>query len=494
MSGVPAPRSLRVRLTAWYASAMAVGLLVFAAVSFLSVRREVHERTDRLLDEAARAFNAELQLEFRMLGTRSAAIEETLEGVRFRGVALGVLDEGVPGGVALLPDSLSGEGPREAAGPRLAPVARSGRDALVRSAAALRARAAAGEGFVTLGADGLPGVRVRLLVDSLGDGAPAVVVAARDLRDDAGALRRVATLFVLLVVGALVVAVAGGWALTRRTLAPIADITRQAQRMGAQDLSARLPVSTPGDELGALAGTINDLLQRIEQAVGQQRQFVADASHELRTPVAIIRNEASVTLGRAQRAESDYRDALGAVLRESERLTRLVDDLFLLARADAGGQPLRPEPLYLDDLLRDVVRATRTLADHRQVAVTLHASEEGECRGDPSMLRRLLLNLVDNAIKYAPAGSEVTLTLDRQPAGWQVLVRDQGAGIAPAERDRVFERFHRGDAARTRVHQTATSGAGLGLAIARYIATAHGGALDIVDTPPPGTTFRLLLP
>lgn len=508
----PSPRSIRVRLTAWYASAMAVGLLLFAFVSFTIVRHEIQERTDRLLDEAARAFSAELQLEYRMLGTRAAAIRETLEGVRFRGIALGVLDSASAGGIALLADSSGGAqaggGPNIGAEPL--PSALAARAALLRSLPQLRQRAATGSGFVQLTVRGSPDVRARVLVDSLGalpdeslgepnEGAPrerhpAVVVAARDLRDDAAALRGAAMRFALLVMAALLVAVVGGYALTRRTLAPIAAISRQAQQMGAADLSARLPVATPHDELGALAGTINDLLERIERSVAQQRQFVADASHELRTPVAIIRNEARVTLGRDERTDGDYRDALGAVLRESERLTRLVEDLFLLARADAGGQALRPEPLYLEDLLRDVVRATRTLAEQRQVVVSLDATEDGEWRGDPAMLRRLLLNLVDNAIKYSPPGSEVRLSLARATGAWELQVRDQGPGIPPVERERIFERFVRGDAARTRVRDTATSGAGLGLAIARYIAVAHGGSLDLVDAEAPGATFRLRLP
>ncbi|MEP7381677.1 MAG: histidine kinase dimerization/phospho-acceptor domain-containing protein, partial [Gemmatimonadota bacterium] len=369
MSAVVATRSIRLRLTLWYATAMAVGLVVFAAVSYLLIRNEVLERTDHLLDESAHAVGAELQLEYRMLGSRERAVDETLRGVRFRGVTLGVLDTNEPGGIAFHRDSTPAVDAVEALSDSIDGATRA---ALLRSVEMLRAPARSDADFVLVDdADG-PGVRVRLLAAPLGVDT-AVVVAARDRRDDALGLRHAALVFAGLVVLALMVAVAGGYALARRTLSPITAISRQAQAMGARDLSARLPVANPDDELGGLARVINDLLQRIEGSVAQQRQFVADASHELRTPVAIIRNEASVTLALPARPEREYRDALGAVTRESERLTALVEDLFLLARADAGGQPLRPEPLYLDDLLRDVARATRTLAERRQVQISVAA-------------------------------------------------------------------------------------------------------------------------
>lgn len=490
MSAAVAPRSIRLRLTRWYAGAMAAGLLLFAAVSFLLIRREVRERSDRLLDEAARAFGAELQLEYQMLGSRERAVDESLRGVRFGGVTLGVLDPASPGGIAFF-DHASAPAGEAIAGADSSDTRT--RAALVRFRAEMRAQSASTEAFSDID-DGAAGVRVRLLSIPLDGGEPTVVLAAHARAEDAAGLRRAALLFAGLVVLALVVAVVGGLALTRRTLAPIAEISRQAQAIGARDLSARVPVANPDDELGALARVINDLLQRIERSVSQQRQFVADASHELRTPVAIIRNEAGVTLAKEHRSEAEYRDALGAVTRESERLTALVEDLFLLARADAGGQSLRPEPLYLDDLLRDVVRAARTLAERRQLRLTLESTADGELRGDPAMLRRAFLNLVDNAIKYSRAGGEVGVTLSRAEAWWEVRVADQGPGIAAHDVDRVFDRFYRGDAARTRVRETATSGAGLGLAIARYIAELHGGALTVATTDSTGTTFLLRLP
>jgi len=485
---LPMLGSIRVRLTAWYAGAMAIGLLVFAAASFWIIRREIDRRGDRLLDEAARAFGAELQLEFRMLGSRERAVDETLRGVRFRGIALGVLSASPDGGVEVAADSLD-------AGDEGTVLREAARAALQESLARLHLAVADSVRRVTI-ARGRGGVavRVRLLPVRMGDGSVAMVVAARDRRDDREALRQAALIFLGLVVAALAVAIAGGYVLTRRTLLPIAAISRQAQAIGAADLSARVPVANPGDELGALAQVINGLLHRLESAFALQRQFVADASHELRTPVAIIRNEASVALTRSSRREEEYRHALGIVQQESERLTTLVEDLFLLARADAGDQPPRREPLYLDELLREVVRSTRTLAAARDVRVDVQTTGDGEFQGDVAMLRRALLNLLDNALKFSPPGATVRLSLKAGSGWWDVGVADEGPGIPVAEQARVFDRFYRGDGARTRVRDTVTSGAGLGLAIARYIATAHDGTLTIARSDSRGTCFLLRLP
>lgn len=480
--------SIRLRLTVWYAGAMATGLLLFAAASFGIIRREINHRADRLLEGAARAFAGELQLEFQMLGNYADALDETMRGVRFRGVTLGALDERLD--VLRLPTDDSMHMPPASV---VSTADEATRRTVQRAIPQLRAALTHSHAAVTLPDQG-PGVRLHLLRVAVGDGSRRVVVAARGRGEDVEALRSAAILFLALVVGALVVAVAGGWLLTRRTLAPIAAISRQARAIGVADLSARVPVTNPHDELGVLARVINDLLQRLQEAFTMQRRFVADASHELRTPLAIVRSEANVALARPEREAAEYRDALGVVQRESERLTALVEDLFLLARADAGGQPMRTEPLYLDDLLRGVAHATRTLAELRRVEVSLAADVDGEFHGDPAMLHRALLNLVDNALKHSRAGGEVRLSLVRTDRWWEIRVADEGLGITPSEQGRIFDRFFRGDVARTRVRDTFTSGAGLGLSIARHIAEAHHGALTLERSTSRGSVFLLALP
>ena len=477
------PRSIRLRLTVWYAATLAASLVVFAVGAFWIIQREVEDRADRLLEEATRAFGTELALEYQMLGGRAQAVDEALRGVRFRGVTLGVLGQGNEQALHLASDAVAAGADGAAA---------VSRGDLVASLPLLRLAPADSVEILTV-PGGSVGIRVLLHRVRFADGTSAMVVAAHDRSDDRAVLRNVGLAFLALVLVTLLAAVAGGYALARRTLAPIANISRQAAAIGAADLSARVPVANPDDDLGALARVINDLLQRLQQAFSAQREFMADASHELRTPLAIVRNEANIALSLPDRPGPEYRDALRIVERESERLSALVEDLFLLARADGAGQPLRPEALYLDDLLRDVARATRSLAERRRVRLALDAVHDAEFVGDASLLRRALLNVVDNAIKHAREGGEVRLALTREAQRWAIRVADDGVGIPDEQRERLFERFYRGNAARTSQRETLTAGAGLGLPIARWIAEAHGGALVLERSGVGGSVFLLTL-
>jgi heavy metal sensor kinase len=286
-----------------------------------------------------------------------------------------------------------------------------------------------------------------------------------------------------------------GWFLARKSLAPVVVMAERARRMGAASLGGALPVANPRDELGRLALAFNELLARLDAAFGQQRQFMADASHELRTPLSAVQAAADVTLQRPHRDEDEYREALALVADQARRLTRIVEEMFTLARADAGHLPLRRAPLYLDETLADVVRAARVLAEPRGVAVELATPGESPLVGDEDLLRRLVLNLVDNAIRHSPSGAVVRLGLERTADGYRVTVSDQGPGIPEEARERVFERFFRLDTARGREEDgSAGSGAGLGLSIARWIAEAHGGRLDLVRSDAQGSLFAATLP
>jgi signal transduction histidine kinase len=239
---------------------------------------------------------------------------------------------------------------------------------------------------------------------------------------------------------------------------------------------------------------INDLLDRLEESFAQQRRFVADASHELRTPAAILRTEADVTLSRDHRPESEYRASVTVIQDAARRLARIVDELFLLARADAGHLVAQRVPLYLEDVVHDVVRAVQAVAEQRGVRIELGQLIEAPATGDPDLLGRLLLNLLDNAIKYSPEGEAVGVEMTRRDGCCAITVVDAGPGIPPAAHDRIFERFFRVDAARSRGESEATSGAGLGLAIARRVAEMHAGRLELVGSRPGRTEFRLTLP
>ena len=267
-----------------------------------------------------------------------------------------------------------------------------------------------------------------------------------------------------------------------------------AARMSATNLHERLPVDNARDELGQLAGVFNALLARLDESFTQQQRFMADASHELRTPVAIVRGEAEVALSQALRPSEEYRESLAIVQDEGRRLTRIVEDLFLLARADAGQLPLHLTDFYFDELAAECVRAVRTLAARRDLSVECVAATEMPLRGDENLLRRMLLNLLDNALKHTPPGGNITVKCAKDNDNYILTVTDTGAGIAPAAQAHIFERFYRADAARSRQADHEGSGAGLGLSIARWVAAAHQGRLELLSSDDRGSVFAVTLP
>src|SRR5687768_9820639 len=292
---------------------------------------------------------------------------------------------------------------------------------------------------------------------------------------------------------ALIIAGFGGWFLARRSLSPVVLMADRARQIGGENLSERLPVANPRDELGRLAATFNELLGRLERSLGQQRQFMADASHELRTPVATARTAASVALQQPHRDEQDYRQTLEIVEQQTARLSRVVDDMFTLARADAGNYPIRKVPMYLDEVIEDIVRAGRVIASTKGVIIEdLLTVRSASFYGDEELTHRMIGNLIDNAIRHAPPGTSVRVDLDRSSSGYVTAVRDQGPGVPDEIRPYIFERFYRGDAARQR--GPTRDGAGLGLALARWIAHSHGGDVDLVRSSGSGSTFVIALP
>ena len=322
-------------------------------------------------------------------------------------------------------------------------------------------------------------------------GTPYIILASQPLRpveDELESLREIlyfATPVVLLVAGF------GGWFLARQGLAPVAAMARSARQIGAGSLDQQLPVVNPRDELGQLATTFNDLLGRLNAAFEEQRRFMADASHELRNPLSVMSTAAGVTLKKEHRAEEEYREALQIVAEQTRRLSRIVNDMFMLARADSGRYPLRKRPLYLNDLLEEVARAGAVLAADRSASVKLTSVPEAVFHGDEDLLRQMLLNLVDNAVKFTPSDGAVTLSLERREADYVLSVADTGPGIPAEARQHIFERFYRADRTRTK---TEDGGAGLGLAIARWIARAHDGDIELSDSGVGGTKFVVRLP
>lgn len=286
----------------------------------------------------------------------------------------------------------------------------------------------------------------------------------------------------------LLLAAGGGWALARRALAPVENMAEAARRISAEQLAERLEESGTGDELDRLSGVLNAMLERLDLSFRQMRQFSADASHELQTPLTILQGELEVAL-RSPRSPAAYRDVILSALQEIERMTVLVEGLLLLARADAGMLRLDLKPMDAAQLLAEVYERTRILAQSRSISLDLEALEPRIVSADRERLRRVLLNLVDNAIKYTPAGGRVTLSLQQRAEGVCLLVRDTGIGLSEAEQEHVFQRFHRAGSARDHGAQ----GSGLGLCIARSIVEAHGGTLQVASRPGEGSTFTVCL-
>jgi signal transduction histidine kinase len=300
----------------------------------------------------------------------------------------------------------------------------------------------------------------------------------------------------LLEVGAagLALALLGGYWLATRALRPIATLTAQAARMAeASDAHSthRLEVRNPGDELGRLAATFNRLLERLEEASAQLKRFVADAAHELKTPVAVVRAEAELTLSSPRAAEA-YRESLGTIAAESERLSRLVADLTLLAEGQTLAQPLERRLVDLSELADDVRRSLRSVATGRDVRVEIdtESGRRAEYRGDERLLRQTFLNLAENAVKFSPPGGRVGIGVSEAPGRLEVRFADDAPTLSPQDRERVFERFYRTEEAR----DDGASGSGLGLAIVRWAVGLHGGRVRVEPRAPRGNVFVVELP
>jgi heavy metal sensor kinase len=322
----------------------------------------------------------------------------------------------------------------------------------------------------------------------LADLPPVLTVqVAQSLQAEEEALQAARRILVLGSAVLLLLSALGGAFLARRALDPINAITETARQITQTgDLDQRIPVIVPNDEIGQLTDTFNDMLSRLESLFQAQQRLVADVSHDLRTPLTTIQGNLDL-LRRGGIDDPGLRaEALQAIGDESGRMRRLVNDLLLLAQADAG-LALYKQPVEMDTLLLEVYRQAQMMS--KGVAVRLGAEDQALVMGDPDRLRQLLLNLVDNALKYTPPGGEVTLKLGRDDGWVQVSVADTGVGIAPEDLPHIFDRFYRADPSRTR-----PGGSGLGLSIVQWIAQAHGGHVDVESQPGKGSTFTVWLP
>jgi len=460
-------RSFRFRLTLWYVALFSLLFVGFGIFLHGLLSKDLRTRLDQSLTSEANTTSALLEDELvEEKGDVRLAATEAVAGLRLHGSRVGILQ-----GSRLLASS--------------APVSQRESDAVV--------GAASSDGVLALPQLGPNGARAATHhLEALGRTFLIFSIAPLDsIAVDLGVVRRVIFLALPLLLG---LAGIGGYLLATHSLAPLNWMAAQAREITGSNLNRRLEIGHPAEELLVLAASFNELLARLDQSFESMRRFVADASHELRTPIAVIRGEADVALSH-DRAAGEYKESLAIVLDESRRLSRLVDDLLNLARADAGRVKLDVHEFYFNDLLAECCRSMQTLAGASEVALECRSPGDVQFRGDEALLRRLVINLLDNAIRYTPPGGQVSAELEAGPARVLIRISDTGVGIPPEAAPHVFDRFYRADRARSRQD----GGFGLGLAIVKWIAEAHNGTVELSrNSGPrnsgPGTTFTVTLP
>lgn len=447
---------IRIRLTIWYSLFLAVALTLFAMAALWMMRHGINVTVDEQLVDEAAAVQALIG------GTKMPSLREQVRAhaeLQAGSSLIQVADE-------------SGEF-----------IYRSPRLQSLNFPVTYPQQK-----FVTVvcGASPLRAYTVR----TAGNGRVFLIQVAEDMDDYVEALARYRLLLWTGIAALLIAATLGGYWMSRRALAPVDEITRAAQKISPSDLTARVELPGTADELERLAETLNAMLQRIQSAFEHMRQFTADASHDLRTPIAVIRTRSEIIL-RKPRTYQQYREALNEILDETLRLSSLIDNLLLLARSDVGTEALKFRKVDLCEIAREASAQGRRLAGLRQIewSQTLPASSLW-IGGDADALRRLFLILIDNAVKYTPEHGSVGIRVANSDDGACVEIIDNGIGIAEADLTHIFDRFYRADSARSRD----SGGFGLGLSIGQWIAKAHQTEIMVTSIFGKGSRFQVRLP
>jgi heavy metal sensor kinase len=455
--------SIRWRLTALYMALLAGALLLFSAGIYLATRAALMENFDEVLvDQATLVAQAididdgipELKQEVLLSGHRADDHFTRLYAIN---------------GILVFDDTT--DGPHVPDIPAAITTALGGQKSLTE---------------VRSGSDTLRVATFPIIHEGQIAGVLQVGVSLQDIERT---LRMLLMVLLVMIPATVVLASGGGLFLANRALAPIDAITRTAQRISAENLSGRISLAGPDDEVGRLARTFDTMLARLEEAFHRQRQFAADASHELRTPLTAIIGQIDVALSWPESAES-LRATLESVREQAQRLARLANDLLFLARADAAAVVRAVEPVDLSALLPAIVTQVQPLAAERQQTIVLPALPLRVIYGNEDQLIRLLLNLLDNAIRYTPPGGRIALDCTHENGNILISISDTGLGIASEHVPRLFDRFYRVDRGRSR----AQGGSGLGLAIAQSIAQLHGGQIAVESVVGRGSVFTVILP
>jgi heavy metal sensor kinase len=455
-------RSIRLRLTLWYALLLAVVLAAFSAGIYLTLRHNLYAN----LDDSIEVRTDDLLAVVRFDGN-----QPTLQGE----VPSGGQDEGEQ---FIRVFSASGAITFDTSPAAGVPVDQGAVQTALAGRTVTRSVNGNDEAF-----------RTRWVAIRRGGQVSGVLEVARSEDDVSEPLGILLLILGISYPATLALASFGGVFLAGRALSPIDKLTRLARRLSAQDLSQRLNLALPDDEVGRLARTFDEMLARLDHAFRRQRQFTADASHELRTPLTAIKGQVEVALSK-ERSGVTYREVLQMVNDEVDRLIRLVGSLLTLARADAGQIPLALERVSLEELVAGAVEQVRPRAAERGLDLQVTSGPAVVLQADEDLLLQLLLNLLDNAVKYTPSGGRVTAGWDTTEGGAALWVSDTGPGIPSEHLPHVFDRFYRVDKARSR----AEGGVGLGLSICKWIAEAHGGTISATNASGGGTTFTVTLP
>lgn len=459
--------ALRARLTVWYGTALALILIVFATVLYAVLARGLKDQVDQSLQQAALAAVHALENRFGPF--------LPFEDFSAQFPELAVVDKffqifSPTGNITIESANIK---------TREIPLSPTALEAAFQGKTTYESARFPGEPPLRLVS--VPIIYNGTLVN--------IVRVGTSLQPVEETLQRLLLVLAVTLPIALLAALAGGWFLAGRALRPVEDITQAAQRISGGDLTQRLHVSPSSDEIGRLAATFNEMIARLETSFRQVRQFSTDASHELRTPLTVMKGETELALRRPRSAE-DYRLVLESNLEEIDRMTRIVDELLFLSRADLGEVKMESLPIRLDVLVEDIQRQAALLGQDQGIQVTLGPVEPATIRGDELRIRELLLNLVANAVKYSRPGGKVPISLVSEGNSARLRVTDDGIGIAPEEQPHIFDRFFRTPAARAH----AKEGTGLGLSICKWIVDAHHGRIEVQSAAGVGSQFTVILP
>jgi heavy metal sensor kinase len=453
--------SIRVKLTLWYICVLALIVAAFALITYSSFVNVLHEETDENLTAMAQSLATSIKAEQNDGDSRRKSdelINESLDEFRFRDYQFAVFTNDDRFIASTTETKLPSD---------LASIDK--------------------EKFGNVYLNNIP-FRSHVLPFHRENHNYKLYVF-HSLEDEIALDARIRRTFYLIAPLLLLFAGLGGYFLVRESLKPIAAIGDRAKQITAANLHERLPVTNAKDEIGNLAIVFNELLDRLDVEFDRQRRFMADASHELRTPLAIIRGESEVALSKDSRSSTDYQESLKVVNDESKRLSKIVEDLFTLARADSGQLKANLDNLYLDELVSDCVRLIRTLADKRNLTIEFNG-DETQINGDEALLRRLFLNLLDNAVKYNIDGGSIKINVGQNT----VTISNTGDEIPAEQQKSIFDRFYRVEKSRKQASETITGGAGLGLSIAKRIAELHEAKLEYSRNDTGENIFSIIFP